>query len=298
MPPAICRLYRHRRSLEPLISAESFPNTFNKVQELTSMAKKGVVYCATGSGAYLEAALISAIALRNLEPDLPITIIAESRNLPTRSLSHYGISTRNFGPGELPEEHLPFLSRYLKTRLIHFSPYEETLLLDADILPHQPVRDLWAALDQGDVAMVKDRLPTVELCDHVGAEEKTYTLTQVAPTTTQYNSGVLLWRKNAATLELFEDWHQEWQRFYKQDQLALVRSLHKTQTQVVDLPGTYNISPIDSAPLIAAGQRIHLLHCWGGMVGSGEFRKIAQGHCPRAVETVEKLLASTQVVEA
>ena len=263
------------------------------------MAKKGVVYCATGSGAYLEAALISAIALRNLEPELPITIISERADLPTRSLSHYGISTRNFDPRRLPAEHQPYLSRYLKTHLIHFSPYEETLLLDADILPHQPVRDLWAALDQGDIAMVKDRLPTLELCDHVGAEEKDYTLTQVAPTTTQYNSGVLLWRKNAAMEALFDDWFQEWQRFHKQDQLALMRSLHKTQTQVVDLPGTYNISPIDSAPLIAAGQRIHLLHCWGGMVGSGQFRKIALGHCPRAVETVEQLLAATQqVVEA
>lgn len=262
------------------------------------MAKKGVVYCATGSGAYLEAALISAIALRNLEPDLPITIISDKQALPTSRLSHYGIDTRRFSQGELPGEHLPFLSRYLKTRLIHFSPYEETLLLDADILPHQSVRDLWTALNHGDIAMVKDRLPTVELCDHVAAEEKRYTLTKVDPTTTQYNSGVLLWRKNAAMVALFDDWHQEWQRFYKQDQLALVRSLHKTQTQVVDLPGTYNISPIDSAPLIAAGQRIHLMHCWGGMVGSGEFRKIALGHCPRAVETVARLLAATQVAEA
>ncbi len=262
------------------------------------MAKKGVVYCATGSGAYLEAALISAIALRNLEPELPITVISEQRELPTRSLSHYGIDTRSFAPEELPAEHLPFLSRYLKTHLIHLSPYEETLLLDADILPHQPVRDLWAALDQGDIAMVKDRLPTLELCDHVSVEEKQYTLSQVAPTTAQYNSGVLLWRKNAAMVALFDDWYQEWQRFHKQDQLALMRSLHKTQTQVVGLPGTYNISPIDSAPLLARGERIHLLHCWGGMVGSGQFREIALGHCPRAVETVAKLLAATQVVEA
>lgn len=254
------------------------------------------MYCATGNAAYVEAALISAIALRNLEPNLSITIISDKRDLPTRSLSHYGIHTRSFAPEELPSEHLPFLSRYLKTRLIHFSPYEETLLLDADILPHQPVRALWSALERGDVAMVKDRLPTVGLCDHVAAEEKTYTLTQVASATAQYNSGVMLWRKNDAIVALFDDWHREWQRFYKQDQLALVRSLHRTQTQVVDLPGTYNISPIDSAPLIAAGQRIHLLHCWGGMVGSGEFRKLALGHCPRAVETVQRLLSATQQV--
>jgi lipopolysaccharide biosynthesis glycosyltransferase len=261
-----------------------------------SIAKKGVVYCVTGNMAYLEAAFISAIALRNLEPDLPITLISEHPELPRRSLSHYGIEIRSLTPDELPQQHLPFLSRYIKTRLIHFSPYEETLLIDADILPHQPVRQLWQALDRGDLAMVKDRLPTVALCDHVSAEEKTYTLGLVAPTTTQYNSGVMLWRKNEQTLAMFDDWHREWQRFYKQDQLALVRSLHHHAMAVVELPRSYNISPIDSAPLLAAGQRIHLMHCWGGMVASGEFREIALGHCPRAVETAQQLLATTQLV--
>lgn len=283
---------RHPLSGSPVL----YHWSFFKVQQNAPMEKQGVVYCATGSGAYLEAALISAIALRNLEPDLPITLISEESQLPRRSLSHYGISIRSLTPADLPAEQLPFVSRSVKTRLFHLSPYEETLLLDADILPHQPVRPLWQRLDHGDIAMVKDRLPTVALCDHIGAEEKHYTLGIVAPTTPQYNSGVLLWRRNAATQALFEDWYQEWQRFCKQDQLALVRSLHRTQTPVVELPRTYNISPIDSAPLLAAGEPIHLMHCWGGMVASGEFRKIAQNHCPRAVETVEKLLAASQFV--
>lgn len=260
------------------------------------MGKQGVVYCATGRPDYLEAALISAIALRNLEPDLPITLLSERRDLPQRSLSRYGIDSQTIDISQVPPEQLPFLSRYLKTRLIHLSPYEETLLLDADILPHQPVQPLWQALDQGDLAMVKDRLPTVALCDHVAAEEKRYTLSQVAPTTPQYNSGVLLWRKNQATLALFEGWHQEWQRFCRQDQLALVRSLHRNPMAVVELPRSYNISPIDAAPLLAAGETIHLMHCWGGMVASGEFRQLALGHCPRAVRTVQRLLAASQLV--
>ncbi|NJN31069.1 MAG: hypothetical protein HC824_12050 [Synechococcales cyanobacterium RM1_1_8] len=256
------------------------------------MEKQGVVYCATGSGAYLEAALISAIALRNLEPELPITIISEHQALPTRSLAHYGIDTRWLTSEELPAEPMPFLSRYLKTRLFQLSPYVETLLLDADILPHQPVRQLWQALDQGDMAMVPDRLPTVALCDHVAAAEKTYTLGQVPPTATQYNSGVLLWRRTEAMAQLFDHWHREWLRFGQQDQLALVRSLHHRQMPVVELPRSYNISPIDSAPLLAAGGRIHLMHCWGGMVASGEFRQIALGHCPRAVQTVQRMLGT------
>jgi hypothetical protein len=260
------------------------------------MGKQGVVYCATGRPDYLEAALISAIALRNLEPDLPITLLSERSDLPQRSLSRYGINSRSLDISQVSSEHLPFLSRYLKTRLIHLSPYEETLLLDADILPHQPVQPLWQALDRGDIAMVKDRLPTVALCDHVAAEEKQYTLGQVAPTTPQYNSGVMLWRKNAATLALFEQWHEEWQRFCRQDQLALVRAIHRSQMSVVELPRSYNISPIDAAPVVAAGGSIHLMHCWGGMVASGKFRQLAQGHCPRAVHTVQQLLGSSQLV--
>lgn len=253
------------------------------------MMDRGVVYCITNSQAYLEAALTSALALRQLEPELPITILANHPLLRDLPLDRHHISARVLDLSEIPGNSA-FVSRCLKTCLTYWSPYSETLFLDADILPRQPIGQLWRYLKRADFAMATDRLPTVAMCDHVAPEEKNYTLQRVPATATQFNSGVMLWRKNAATQHLFDRWHQEWQIFQKQDQLALVRALHQTHIPIAKLPRTYNISPIDSFPLIQAGKQVHLLHCWGGMVASGEFRRIAQSYYPEVIEQVDRLL--------
>ncbi len=253
------------------------------------MNRRGVIYCATSTVAYLEAALISAIALRQQEPTLPIMLISDQERLADLNLDEYGITSRLLTSAELGADQ--FSSRSIKTRLSTLSPYEESLFLDADILPLRPIQDLWQFLEQGDVAMVPDRLPKVSLCDHVSPLEKSYTLRRLAGDATQFNSGVLLWKSTAASHALFDEWHQEWLTFQAQDQLALVRALHTTRLTVTSLPTPYNTSPIDAAPLLAAGEPVYLLHCWGGMVTSGEYRQLAQKYYPEVVKTVNTFLA-------
>jgi Glycosyl transferase family 8 len=254
------------------------------------MGSRGVIYCATSNIAYLEAALISAIALRQYEPNLPITVVSDQAilvDLPLYdALYNHGITPHIV---TLDQDHA-FGSRSIKTRLNHFSPYTETLFLDGDILPLQSIAALWDALSQSDFAMVPDRLPTLELCDHIGVAEKQYTLAQLPGDTVQFNSGVMVWRDSATTRMLFEQWYQEWQRFQKQDQLALVRAIHTTQTVITPLPRTYNISPLDAAALPPDADQVHLLHYWGGRVTSGAFRRFAQTHYPKVVATVIQLL--------
>jgi Glycosyl transferase family 8 len=252
------------------------------------MTRRGVIYCATAHIAYLEAALISALALRQQEPQVPITILSDQLWLKTLHLEQYGITPRLLTAAEAGLG--PFSSRHIKTQLNTLTAYEESLFLDADILPLRSIADLWQALDHSDVAMVPDRLPRVSLCDHISSEEKEYTLARLAGDAVQFNSGVLLWRDTAASQSLFHQWHREWLTFQKQDQLALVRALHTTGMAVTPLPKTYNTSPIDAAPWLAAGQPVHLLHCWGGMVASGEYRQFAQSYHPQVVVTVTKLL--------
>lgn len=253
------------------------------------MISQGVVYCLTDSEAYLEAVLISALTLRSFEPDLPIAIISNLARIQRLALKPYGISTRFLTPQELPENH-GFISRYVKTHLIELSPYTETLFLDADILPCAGISDLWGYLKNAAIAMVKDRLPFVEMCDHISLEEKTHTLAQIPANSPQFNSGVMLWKHNQTMQKLFSQWQDEWQIYQKQDQLALVRALHNCDICVAELPQTYNVSPIDSTELIDAGKKIQLLHCWGGMVASGEFRHIAQSRYPEIVKKVDFLL--------
>lgn len=162
---------------------------------------RGVIYFATTNTAYLEAALISAIALRQQEPTLPITVISDHPLLALLPLQNYGITLKVLDAAEVGYH--AFSSRSIKTRLNAYSPYQETLFLDADILPLQPVADLWRYLDQSDLAMVVDRLPMVSLCDHIAQEEKAYTLERLPGNTVQFNSGVMLWRESLETQTLF-----------------------------------------------------------------------------------------------
>ena len=277
------------------------------------MKNRGVIYCATGNVLYLEATLISAIVLRQIEPNIPITIISDHPLLKLFPLEKYEISARFINLSEINDSG-SFSSRDIKTSLSKFSPYQETLFLDADILPLKPISDLWDYLDYGDMCMVVDLVPTLGLCAHISEEEKNYTLQYLPESTTQFNSGVILWRNTTQTQSLFELWNREWLKFKKQDQLALVRAINKAEFSVQSLPCIYNISPIDSISrienksvktlteihemcqfkalsmikqsMLKQKNDICLLHCLGGPIALGRFPEIAQKFYPNIVEQV------------
>jgi Nucleotide-diphospho-sugar transferase len=251
------------------------------------MIHRGAIYCATDHPIYLEAALISAIVFRQLNPEIPVTLICDRPIADPIAVQNYGITVLEIStqPGS------GFQSRDLKTRLASLTPYDETLYIDSDILPLKPIAPIWDYLAQNDWAMAADRLPTIGACDHVAAAEKEYTLQSLPADTTQFNSGVMLWRNNPATQALFQQWQQEWQRFQKHDQLALVRALAARELPVAMLPVNYNISPIDAAPVLLPKNEVYFLHCWGGQVASGDYRRIAEGFYPAIVATVTELLA-------
>ena len=74
-----------------------------------------------------------------------------------------------------------------------------------------------------------------------------------------------------------------------------MRALHHAQVAVAEIPRTYNGSPRDSVDLIKEGQKIYLLHCWGGMVASGEFRQHAESRYPEIVNRVDLLMSLVHV---
>lgn len=282
------------------------------------MTMRGVIYCATSKIEYLESALISAIALRQLEPSISITLLSDNPSIKLMRLDDYKITPRLIEASEL-NHHTSFSSREIKTRLSTFSPYQETLYLDADILPLKPIGELWNYILKGDMAITPDRHPTVALCGHICEEEKNYTLEYIPESATQFNTGVILWKDSIQTQSLFEQWYQEWLKFKKQDQLALVRAIHNTKFSINKLPSIYNVCPIDAEPVLTqkplkillSGQKIDhihqeqleaalrlkqknngvcLLHCWGGLVEFGKFRQIAQEFYPDIVKEVSQLI--------
>jgi hypothetical protein len=78
----------------------------------------------------------------------------------------------------------------------------------------------------------------------------------------------------------------------RHDQLALARAIAASHTSVLELPRRYNLSPRDAEPLLKQGESANLLHCWGGKVTSGRFRRLARRFCPQALETAEQLLST------
>ncbi len=250
------------------------------------MIHRGAIYCATDHLIYLEAALISAIAFRQLNPMIPVTILCDRPLAAQIALPENGMTiiAINSAPGS------NFQSRQLKTQLASLSPYTETLYIDSDILPLKPIAPIWDYLAQSDMAMAHDRLPTIGECDHVALVEREYTLAALPASTTHYNSGVMLWRDTPAIQQLFQQWQQEWGQFQKQDQLAFVRALAQLPLPIAQLPVNYNTSPIDAAPVLLPRNEVYFLHCWGGQVASGEYRRIAQGFYPAIVEAVTELL--------
>ncbi|MBC7883139.1 MAG: hypothetical protein H7Y37_17750 [Anaerolineae bacterium] len=231
------------------------------------------------------------MALRKQDSEIPITLICDHPLLKQLPLQDFQITPRFLESDEIGNH--AFSSRQIKTRLYSYSPYQETLFLDADILPFQPIAGLWDYICESDFAMVLDRLPLVSLCDHIAQEEKAYTLQILEKDAVQFNSGVMLWRNTPAVQQLFQQWYEEWCKFQRHDQLALVRAIHRTAISVTKLPKTYNTSPTDAAPLGLGTMNVHLLHCWGGMVGSGEFRRFAHQFYPHIVETAVELMTSS-----
>jgi hypothetical protein len=260
-----------------------------RIHNTTMDANRGAVFCATGSFNYLEAALISSLALRKHEPTLPITLLSNIAGLEALDLEGTGIAIRQIAP-ELSPGSEAFASRWIKTQLASLSPYRVSLYVDADMLTMQPLGQLWQALDQFPIGLVPDRLPLVSQCDHVAAEEKVMTLATLGGDATHFNSGLILWRSSEEARNLFAHWHQQWCHFERHDQLALARAIHRSGVNVKSLPSSYNTSPRD-----ARGRSVHLLHRWGGTVSRGIFRRFAAAHQPAVVAEAQRRLQSLPI---
>jgi glycosyltransferase involved in cell wall biosynthesis len=264
--------------------------TISEHQPTVPAPTRGVCYCATGNLAYLEAALISALRLRQLEPDLPITIVSDNPLIRSIVPPEYRIEAKFV---RLPQELIgsSLISRLVKIEMWQLTDYDETLFLDADILPLQPLTQIWQYLDRGSLALAVDYKPTIADCNHIAPAEQEYTATICPGSTPQYNGGVFLWRRGADTERLFRAWQQEWCRFKQHDQLALVRAIHQTEFTIVELPKSYNFPLVDLPSGVSDNKpQIHLLHCWGGCVMNGTFRQIAQRLHPEVTTVVSSLM--------
>ena len=197
---------------------------------------RGVLYLAVGTS-YHHLTLASIAALRRYGYHGPIRVVTDDPAWVLPRLNCDVIVVPDPGDG--------FASRCYKTELPKFG-YDQTLFLDSDAIPIADISSLWEFLDGHDIAIAPDMTPTVgELIsrDRNVAEwrDEFSLMVRLGLTSHPYfNSGVLLFRRSAATAALFSSWHQEWQRYQKKDQMAFVRAMVVNDTRVCALPTNWN----------------------------------------------------------
>jgi len=159
-----------------------------------------------------------------------------------------------------------FESRWYKTQLDRFSPFEETLFLDADIVAMQSFNEIWDYLSRGELWMARDMHTQLghalgDKTSRANSDERAETRALCDSAQPFFNSGVILFHKTEAVRTFFDQWHTEWARFRNVDQFAAARSMKTTGFAPSELPRRYNhpLRRYRQAP----SPDVTFLHCWG-----------------------------------
>jgi len=168
------------------------------------MGTKGVVYIAYGGEAQAEMER-SRVTLEQ-HNDLPVTVAPV---LP--------------GMEPLSDKQK---SRQAKVRLFEWTPYRDTLYLDADTRVQGDVSGGFAILDGGwDLAIAPSVNQGEDWLWHVGEDEREETRRYYDLQPVQLQGGVFFVRQNYLTETFFDAWADEWRRWGDEDQGALLRAL-------------------------------------------------------------------------
>jgi hypothetical protein len=172
-------------------------------------------------------------------------------------------------------------SRYYKTRLFHYSPFETTIFLDDDTLVKASFGNLDDLIGGGNFAMARDPFATLGLwkkniathCRGLNAawdafEGYVHPRLERLP---YYNSGVMIWRKNATAQELFDYWHDLWLNQGKgPDQTWLAIAHLELGIEITPLPLEMNFYPVtehcvghDRYPRLEDAKIVHFLSEFG-----------------------------------
>jgi hypothetical protein len=118
-------------------------------------------------------------------------------------------------------------SRWAKVTLDQWSPFDETLYLDADTRVQGDVSAGFDMLSDGfEMVMTPSQQQGQENMWHISHAEREYTYALYeCGDVLQLQGGVFWFKRCAAIAELFFAWRVEWLKFTKFDQAALLRAL-------------------------------------------------------------------------
>lgn len=194
---------------------------------------KGILYICFGDK-HISMVRNSIESLRKSGNDLPVAVITDSQ-LNNCQIIKAGPCVNKFD------------NRYYKTQIHKLSPWDETLFLDADTLVINRLDEIWSFIHESPAALALDFLgkigPTVPHTHKNPVKRDSMNeLLKLRNSNHEYhNTGVILFKKCPYTFNLFDKWHELWNKFKTIDQPAFGCALAKTGISIDLLPQTYNV---------------------------------------------------------
>lgn len=134
-------------------------------------------------------------------------------------------------------------ARWPKLNINLFTPYTNTLYMDADTRTHGNITRLFEILHDGwDVIIAPSTQQDAQCLRHLDSDdERQATFEELQnPFPLQLQGGVMGFRRSNKVARLFECWRDEWRRWQDKDQGALLRALDKVHPCVWLLSNEFN----------------------------------------------------------
>lgn len=182
--------------------------------------KYGVLYITTGL-AYTKMALHSASSVKDHNPNLPIFLFTDQKELDLSGVDGFDY---------IKEPHVRSKLDYLNS-----TPFDETLFLDADTKVVCQIESLFTLLERFEIALAQ----APKRNDFKTLQTWNINLPYSFP---QLNTGVILYKSNDGVRQLLNDWKEAYHaNAFSKDQVTLRELLWKSPLKLGILPPEFNI---------------------------------------------------------
>lgn len=214
----------------------------------------GILYMCFGERAAREVRK-SLTSLHETGLDIPVCVVGSTPVEGTQFIKWQGESP--FDPTQT--KNFQFRAGRIKPQLYALSPYQRTLYIDADTEFIGDILPGFELLDTFDMAVTEETLTLGQLYNkklagwEINLVERDTTIEELGGDASHkfINSGVIFFRKSPAAEKTFHEWSVQWKRFQQWDeQLALMRAMHKCQGKYKSLSVDWNHPHRDKAKII------------------------------------------------
>lgn len=207
------------------------------------MVSRGVIYAVTGDK-YQREALKSAESLKKSNPDLHVTIFSD-KHIDSEYVNECTV--------------IPSEGKRPKVDLLSDTPYDQTIYLDSDTYVTGDLTPMYELLSGFDIGAVQPPTRRYEYgrtseykkknfheADYSSEQEfRDETNIDVPESFPAYNTGVLVYENNDATMELFDLWSKIYKEYrelptHTRDQPPFRQAVFDSDVKIATLPPEYN----------------------------------------------------------